>query len=64
MKHPYLSAEMDIHSFDSCDIIHCSDSGEYDTPDWREDDDFVTTTATEEWVPSCNQGKPDYNAWS
>ena len=60
MKQPYLSAEMDVRLFDSGDIIHCSDAPS-PYPDGSED--VITTADPDAWVPSCNQGKPDYNAW-
>lgn len=56
MKELYLNAEMDVVEFDALDVI--ATSGDVN-PDGG--DEVVTTT--EEWVPSCNQGKPDYNAW-
>lgn len=60
MKQPYLSAEMDVRLFDSGDIINCSVPPKQDDVNYTED---VDNTSTEQWVPSCNQGKPDYNAW-
>ena len=69
MKHPYLNAEMDIRFFDAYDIINCSDPNAGDLTQNPDSDKETLTTADpnvstqEEWVPSCNQGKPDYNAW-
>ena len=62
MKHPYLSAEMDIQHFGSRDIINCSDDGGDPGPSHN----FETTADPDvtKWVPTCNQGKPDYNAWN